>query len=243
MTRSKTRPAFPEEFARFLTRKVGPTRAFATQKALAEAAGVSPSNLSNLKKGVPDKPSPYILERLSRMLNEYPNYLHDLWAYCKGISDIHPEEMKSLHKVMESSERYATHGTPRRLPVVPAASDEIRLWAQDSPPAHQAPETAPSDIANPSAFFIRAEEGLLSGPASGINDGDLILVEPGIEIENGDLVIYAPDDAEVTLGRLYQHDDGSASLISLAKKSAPLHLKANDQVLCFPIVEIRKMLK
>ncbi|CAN5662983.1 translesion error-prone DNA polymerase V autoproteolytic subunit [soil metagenome] len=78
---------------------------------------------------------------------------------------------------------------------------------------------------HPATFFLRVKGSSLL--ASGIHDGDLLIVDRSVTAINGKVVVAAVDGDLVV--RRFQNQDGDAKLVA-DDASAPIDLNENDVV-------------
>jgi len=243
-TKNITRPTFREVFSELLADRLPKTK-YSTQREVAAAAGIAESNISRLKKGIYEQPKAIVLEQLSQTLGLYPAYLQDLWNWCKGISDIHPNKMDKLRTELRVSERTSDviYKTEHRVPVYTAQCGDFIDWTDGSHPAGHSDEYALSNTKDPNAFFVRATGESMTNPNGGINEGDLLLVEPSQPIENGDIVFCRHDEEGCSVKRYFKQDDDTVVLAPMNERYPPYLLAAGDECRCFAVVEVRRRLK
>ena len=150
----------------------------------------------------------------------------------------------SLSQLIEDpsiiKEEPAPYVTPKMLPVIKWDKFKNLKFKRVSSLKDSAHSFEPSLSGDQNAFFIIASAGLFSAPM--VNEGDLLLIEPGIPYKDGDLVLFLSDDL-TTLGRIYGYPMMTI-LLPLSKESTPHVLKKKGlrmpDVRILRVSEIRK---
>ncbi|MFQ5780374.1 MAG: helix-turn-helix domain-containing protein [Nitrospiria bacterium] len=133
------------------------------------------------------------------------------------------------------------YSTPRMLPVI--RGSKLKNLKNLSSLLEGTTAFEPSLSNDYEAFFLLAASDLLSHPV--IDDGDLLLIEPGIQIQNGDLVLFL-SGKEITIGKIWHHLD-FVMLQPLGREAPPAVISRKEirkpDVRIFRVGEIRKKLK
>lgn len=198
------------------------------QKELARKAGISEGAVSYY---IANKRSPKFefLTKIARALNKPISYFTD-----------EAEEMKLLLNG-ETSHSFGLHSAP----VFEILGDGLRNWLANSHAPEDYPVAESTNSKDPKAFFVRVREDSMTGR---INEkrciivGDLLLVEPGTEILEGDICFCWCEGQGAKVGRYKKYED-NLYLIPLNETHQSTVLKRDDKSLYFAITEIIAPLK
>ncbi|MEW6214012.1 MAG: XRE family transcriptional regulator [Nitrospirota bacterium] len=130
------------------------------------------------------------------------------------------------------------YGAPKMLPVMKL--EKFITLKRPSNLKEKADFLEPSLSHNQDAVFLTATGTLISSPI--INEGDLLLIEPSSEVNNGDIVLFISNDQN-TIGKIFYHPP-IYILQPLNKESKPIIFNKRERkrpgVRIFRISEIRK---
>lgn len=96
-----------------------------------------------------------------------------------------------------------------------------------------------ADSRDPNAFYVIATGDSMVG--GDIREGDLLLVEPGREVNNGDIVFARDPELGVTVKKFFKRE-GRVMLVSLNDKYPPLIPTPDDRFRAFRITEQKRKL-
>ncbi len=123
--------------------------------------------------------------------------------------------------VMIKEER-PPYPAPKMLPVI--TLDKFREVKKVSDLEEKAGSFEPSLSSDDGAFFLMATPGLLSRPI--INEGDLLLIEPGSSVKEDDIVLFLSHEY-AGIGQLFRHSS-IYILQPLNHESSPRVLKREE---------------
>lgn len=205
-----------------------------TQEQLAKKVGVAPVYISQLERGIRETPSDDLCRRLAKALDLEAGRLFKL-----VYQDRLPAELRHLFGAKGG--KGAVQPLPaRRVPVLNRSScNRWRDFGDMDFPAGHADSDEPADTRDPNAFYIVAEGDSMIG--FDIQEGDYLLVEPGIQVENGDIVLAIHPDEGTTVKRFYRMADGGIILRPGNDRYPPILVKeGDDRFRVFLISEIKK---
>lgn len=130
----------------------------------------------------------------------------------------------------------------RLIPVFDASCGKFIDWTDGSYPSGHYPENEPTNSQDPNAFYVKAHGDSMTGRADDrrtIFDGDLLLVEPSKQINDGDIVFCRNDGKGVTIKK-FKHAKDRVHLIPLNDKYEIITLSHQDKCSCFKITEIKR---
>lgn len=137
-------------------------------------------------------------------------------------------------------EEQTSYAVPKMLSVIKWARFRDLISKKGYLLKEGADPTEPSLSTDQNAFFIIASAALVSAPM--VNDGDLLLIEPGIHYKDGDLVLFLSNEI-TSLGKIYCYP-GMTILFPLDTETPPHVLKKEDMrkpgVRIVRVGEIRK---
>ncbi len=97
----------------------------------------------------------------------------------------------------------AAYSTPRILPVIESTQiDKLQDLKGLSTLIERADSFEPSLSFDQSAFYLKAADDFLSSPV--INEGDLLLIEPAVQVKDGDVVLFLSREQRA-IGKIYHH--------------------------------------
>ncbi len=192
------------------------------QRRLAREAEIVESTLSNY---IANKTSPKLdaLIRLARVLDKPVSYFTD-------------DEKVVLR------EHNASFSRPYRIPVFDSASSRAVNWEDGTCPAGDYPLTEAADGRDVNAFFLVAQGERLTGRADehrSVFAGDLLLIEPGRKILDGDLVVCRDENHEPVLKK-YRSLPDRIVLLPLNDRNDPVILEPGSSLRCFKVTELRR---
>lgn len=123
--------------------------------------------------------------------------------------------------------RIYAEGAPavRQVPVLNKASCGKWVDFTDlSYPAGHADHFEYANTTDPHAFFLKATGDSMTG--SGIYEGDLLLVEPSMQVENGHVVLAMGESGKTV--KRFKRTDGMIILIPMNEKYEPIILSAEQ---------------
>ncbi|MBI5197955.1 MAG: helix-turn-helix domain-containing protein [Nitrospirae bacterium] len=133
------------------------------------------------------------------------------------------------------------YSTPRMIPVIKEA--RLKNFRNLSSVIEGTAAFEPALSRDHEAFFLLPASDLVSPPM--IDDHDLLLIEPEIPVENGDLVLLL-SGKDVAIGKIWRHTD-MTTFQPLGRESPPRVLsqgkKRKPNMRIFRVSEIRKKLK
>ncbi len=148
----------------------------------------------------------------------------------------------SLSQLMEEpamiKEEALPYGAPKMLPVMKL--EKLITLERPYNLKEKADFLEPSLSHDQSAFFLIATNTLISSPL--INEGDLLLIEPSSEVNDGDIVLFISNDQN-TIGKIFYRPP-IYILQPLNRESEPIIFTKRERkkpgVRIFRISEIRK---
>lgn len=148
----------------------------------------------------------------------------------------------SLSQLMEEpamiKEEALPYGAPKMLPVMKL--EKLITLERPYNLKEKADVLEPSLSHDQSAFFLIATNALISSPL--INEGDLLLIEPSSEVNDGDIVLFISNDQN-TIGKIFYRPP-IYILQPLNRESEPIIFTKRERkkpgVRIFRISEIRK---
>ena len=198
------------------------------QKELAHRANISEGAISYY---IANKRSPKFefLARIARALNKPISYFTS-----------ESEEIKLLL----NGENTQALGL-RFAPVFKILDQKLTEWLENARLPGDFPVSEPTNSRDPKAFFLRVHDEYMTGRVSekhNISIGDLLLVEPGREVMDGDVCLCWQENKGARLGRYKKYEE-DIYLLPLNENDKPITLKAEARVLYFPVTEIITPLK
>jgi len=130
----------------------------------------------------------------------------------------------------------------RLVPVFDASCGKFIDWSDGSYPAGHYPDNEPTSSKDQNAFYVRAHGDSMTGRADDrrtIFDGDLLLVEPAKQVNDGDLVFCRNDGKGVTIKK-FKRAKNKIHLVPLNDKYEIIILGSQDKCHCFKITEIKR---
>lgn len=130
----------------------------------------------------------------------------------------------------------------RLIPIFDASCGKFIDWNDGSYPMGHYPESEPTSSKDQHAFYVRAHGDSMTGRADDrrtIFDGDLLLVEPAKQINDGDVIFCRNDGKGVTIKKFKRAKD-KIHLIPLNDKYDIIILKPQDKCHCFKVTEIKR---
>ncbi|MBI4708208.1 MAG: helix-turn-helix domain-containing protein [Candidatus Omnitrophica bacterium] len=130
----------------------------------------------------------------------------------------------------------------RLIPVFDASCGKFIDWSDGSYPVGHYPENEPTNSKDANAFYVRAHGDSMTGRADDrrtIFDGDLLLVEPSKQINDGDLIFCRKDGKGVTVKKI-KHSNNNIHLVPLNDKHDIITLSGKNECRCFKITEIKR---
>lgn len=115
-------------------------------------------------------------------------------------------------------------------------------------PVGEAPRHEPCDSKDPNAFYVVARGNSMTGGAGRrqILDGDLLLVEPNLEVRDSDIVLSRRLGAETgALVKVFKRtEEGHVFLLPLNPEYPPIHIKPGEweETVFYRITEIKRTL-
>lgn len=180
-----------------------------TQIEIAEKIGVSQPTINKIVKQSNVAPSIDTLKKFSAFFNV-------------SITELLGEE-----PISGTLARIYAEGAPavRRVPVLNKAScGKWRDFTDLSYPAGHADAFEYANTTDPHAFFLEATGDSMTG--SGIYEGDLLLVEPSMQVENGHVVLAMGESGKTV--KRFKRTDGMIILIPMNEKYEPIILSAEQ---------------
>jgi len=171
-------------------------------------------------------------------------------AWETGLNGPNPKQRQKLCEVFGITLNELYGITPpayfkpdqRNIPVFDASCGKFIDWSDGSYPVGHYPENEPTGSKDPHAFYVRAHGDSMTGRADDrrtIFDGDLLLVEPSKEVNDGDLVFCRNDSKGVTIKK-FKRAKNKIHLIPLNDRYDILILSSQDKYACFRITEIKR---
>ncbi len=162
---------------------------------LAHQAGLNPAFVSRLKNGLAKRPSVESLRKLSVKVSDSPYTLENLvypdYAYK-------PDDSSKKEAWNNVSPAPPPDARERLIPVFDVAAGGFLFDPKpDDYPLGESDEYESAVSSDPNAVWLRVNGDSMTG--ANINDGDLVLVEPNKQVENGDIVICNKNGAGVTI--------------------------------------------
>ncbi|MDD2703188.1 MAG: S24 family peptidase, partial [Candidatus Omnitrophica bacterium] len=192
---------------------------------------------------------------ITSLLNVQKNEVRDFWraAFKERVGESDERFLRGSRHHLESipdktgmiSDKTKKYSSEERLiPVFDASCGALLDWSDGSYPAGHYPRTEPADSKDKNAFYVLARGDLMTGHADDrrtIFDGDLLLIEPGKPVENGDIVLCRFDNGVII--KKFKHEDGRIRLIPLNDKYPITDLTEKDKSRVFAITEIKRKLR
>lgn len=211
---SRKTATFQKELKKVLAHHVGAGKKYATKSDVARAAGVSKSNLTRyVTPGQARQPRAEILSKLSLILGYPEDYLYNLWAYCNGLTDTHPDHTRGMKKVADEPPHYDAGR-------IPANADDHNFYVR-----------AKGKTMTGSASKKQT-----------ILEGDFLLVKPARQPKDGDIVFCRDKKKDGTVRSFQRDDNGDIRLIPLNDSYETIFLKKNKPCHCLVITEIKREL-
>lgn len=166
-------------------------------------------------------------------------------ATGKPLSFFMPDQSFDIRGDFGSELQYIKSLPKRAIPVFDTSCGKIIDWTDGSYPIKHYPETEPTDSSDINAFYVRAHGDSMTGRADDkrtIFDGDLLLVEPNRNVEDGDIVFCRIDDKGVIVKK-FKKEKNKIRLIPLNDKYQITDLDVKNQFRVFPIMEIKRKLR
>lgn len=190
-----------------------------TKEGVSLNLGKSPGYMFQVEKGR-GLPSLEVLIHLAEIYREDP----------KDYAAVRTGEGRQNHAVESLIDHLSKESQPsynqiefRPVPVI--SLTEARDWDDFTDrefPVAIASEYLLAHTNDPNAFYVRAEGDSM---APEIRDGDLVLIEPREQRENGDIV-FTHYEGEAVIKKLHITDDGKIILVSLNSEYPPLAVKS-----------------
>ncbi len=209
---------------------------FPSRKAASKKIGISAEYLRQLSTDFIPDPNKSLdtLSKLSKTLGIDRSRLIILAHRARA-----PEEDKHLYKLPSElnenivPEKDKIYLKEHAIPVINYAS--CGKWEDLTDldyPVGNADSYEYSDTKDPHAFFVKANGDSMTGSIDdkrSINSGDLLLVEPSMDVESGDIVLARDDSKGVTVKKFYK-SDSQIILHPLNPKYEPIIVKNNITV-------------
>lgn len=198
--------------------------------ALARKAGVDKAFVSRLKNGKLVRPGLDSLEKLSIALGKDRFFLENLFynrdnSESQAWNNISPAPPKNTKE--------------RLIPVFDVAAGKFLFDPKpDDYPLGQSDEYESAVSSDPNAVWLRVNGDSMTG--ANINDGDLVLVEPSLEVKNGDIIVCNKNGDGVTIKYIDVKPD-RVELRPANHKYSPIILSKEDAAECrfFKIVLVK----
>jgi SOS-response transcriptional repressor LexA len=159
------------------------------------------------------------------------------------------DQLERLATALNVDSRWLLHGKVpeessgiRQVPVINVAACGNWKDATDLDyPVGVAHGYEPMRTDDPHAFFVVAEGDSMTGPYSKsrrVEPGDLLLVEPGQAVNNGDIVFARHRDNGVTVKKFFKRDDGSVELRPINPDYQSIIVPAGETFVAYRITRI-----
>lgn len=191
---------------------IGHTKRFRNLAHLADVAGLAKSTIAKFKYRVPDFDT---LDRLDKVLGT--NLRDRIYSLRYGIS---PE---IAYKISADGSAAPTPGM-KYVPLFTAACGPFKYdfdAAEGTTDNYIQVETT-----DPGAWAVTAEGDSMIG--AGIQEGDIILIEPSQALRNGDVCLCLTDDG-ATLKKYFQRPDGKIILQACNDAYEPIIINSPDE--------------
>lgn len=169
-----------------------------TQEDLAKKVGVKPVYISQLERGIRETPSDDVSRKLAKALRLDETFL---------LKSVYQERLPPELREFLAKEAGAIYVPSRKMvPILNRA--KCGEWKDTNDldfPAGCADEFEPSDSTDPHAFYVKAEGDSMIG--FGINEGDLLLVEPSRQVESGNIVLAIYPGNDCTVKKYFKRDN------------------------------------
>ncbi|MCG3173149.1 MAG: LexA repressor [Myxococcota bacterium] len=173
------------------------------KKQLARGAGISDSYVTRIEKG-DIIPLDAVVMRMARMLNTNEAELVMLARREKApaeLRDIYrPEEIVDFLNGLHAANTGERAGNMVPVLNLAACGEWMEANDKDMPPG-EADYYHPMATRDLNAFIVKAKGDSMSGGR--IEEGDLLLIEPNRQVENGDIVL-ARLDGQVTIKKFHR---------------------------------------
>ena len=204
-----------------------------------EKLGVSGTYIGFLENPKKKKlPSQELILKIGKIYNADVNLMFDLLLQ-KKVPNLkkYNWSARGQYKIAASEdiipEKDKIHLKEHAIPVINYAS--CGKWEDLTDlgyPIGHADSYEYSDTKDPHAFFVKANGDSMTGSIDdkrNINSGDLLLVEPSMNVENGNIVLARDDGKGVTIKKFYK-SDSQIVLSPLNPKYEPIIVKKNITV-------------
>lgn len=188
-----------------------------SQEEVSAAIGKSPSYIYQVERGRAI-PSAEVLIELSRIYREDPQ---DYLA-ARSIGGEKDRSLEFWKRLLSKEVKGVYIAGSRRVPVINLSmSNEERNFDSRGGFAGVADQYLLAHTKDDNAFYVRAEGDSMSPH---IEPGDLVLIEPNIPAQNGDIV-FARTEQGAVVKRLHITSDGQIMLISLNSNYPPIEVR------------------
>lgn len=189
-----------------------------SQEEVSAAIGKSPSYIYQVERGRAI-PSAEALIELSRIYREDPQ---DYLA-ARSIGGDKDRSLEFWKKLLSREVKGVYIADSRRVPVINLTPSKVEeIFDKKGGLPGVADQYLLAHTKDDNAFYVRAEGDSMSPH---IEPGDLVLIEPNVPTNNGDIV-FARTEKGAVVKRLHITSDGQIMLISLNSNYPPIEIRS-----------------